>query len=87
MSIALDLKKCKFIASLPEADFDILWDDGCCDFVSPPGKCGRSAGAKACNVNVSIGNINLSPSVGENGKMDIGEIPIGIFGSTQQCGS
>ena len=83
----MTLDICKAYASAPKASFDAFWNDGCCAFVKPPGKCGRPADAKACVVNVSFGDINISPTVEEGGKLTYGEIAFGNFGGIQQCGS
>ena len=47
---------CKSYASAPKESFDALWDDKCCAFVKPSGKCGQPADAKACLVDLSFGD-------------------------------
>ena len=54
-SIPMTLDIFKAYASAPKG-FDAFWNDGCCAFVKPSGKCGQPADAKACLVDLSFGD-------------------------------
>ena len=78
---------CKAYAKLPKESLDQLWNDDCCAFVQPGGKCGQPEdGPTMCVVTTDFHNITISPHVGKNATLDHGMIGMGNFGGLQQCG-
>ena len=77
---------CKVYASSAPATLDALWNDACCKFVKPAGKCGQPATAATCVVKLDIGDQNFSPIVGKDATISYGMIGVGSFGGIQQCG-
>ena len=77
---------CITYAHSPPDVLEHVWNDECCKFVKPSGKCGQPATAKTCVVSVNIGAQNFSPEVKEGGTLTYGMIGVGSFGSVQACG-